>query len=91
MTAAVFGELRIRLRVAFTEPFTVVVADKAALQNDRIELAMRERIRFPPGQPGIEALPLFELLPAVVHAAVAVVVEALRNLLSVRRSRENAG
>ena len=78
--AAVLGELVIRLRVTITEPFTVVVADKAAVSDDRIEPAMREGVPPTCDQSVIEALPLFESLPASVYAAVAVMVEPLRNL-----------
>ena len=80
MVAAVLGELEICLRVALTEPFAVVIADEAALKNDRIEPAMRERV--PPAcyQSGVEALPLFKPLPASFYAAVAVMVELLQNL-----------
>jgi|RhiMetdeSRZDD1v2_1073273.scaffolds.fasta_scaffold350104_2 hypothetical protein len=80
MVAAVLGELVIRLRVALTEPFAVVIADEAALKNDRIELAMREGVGPALVQSVIEALPLFESLPARVYAAVAVMVELLQNL-----------
>jgi hypothetical protein len=80
MMAAVFGELGVRLLVALTEPFAIIIADKAALNNDWIEFAMRERVRLPFGQSGIEALPLFESFPSSVYAAVAIMVESLRNL-----------
>jgi hypothetical protein len=75
MMATVLDEPVIRLRVALTEPFAVVVADEAALKNDRIEPAVREGVGPALFQPVIEALPLFELLPASVYAAVAVTVE----------------
>ena len=78
--ATVLGELEIRLRVALTEPFAVVVADEAALMNGRIEPAMRERVPAARDQSGVEALPLFEPLPASFYAAVAVMVEPMRNL-----------
>ena len=71
------GELSIRLRVAFTESFAVVIADKAAVSDDRIEPAMRKGVPPTRDQSVVEALPLFESLPASVYAAVAVMVEPL--------------
>ena len=69
--AAVLGELVIRLRVAITEPFTVVVADEAAVSDDWIEPAMREGVPPTCDQSVIEALPLFEPLPTVVLPIIA--------------------
>lgn len=80
MIAMVLGKLVIRLRVALTEPFAVVIADEAALMIDRIEPAMRERVPPACDQSSVEALPLFNPLPASVSAAVAVMVESMGNL-----------
>ena len=79
MMAAVKGELPVRLGVASMEALAVVIADKSAIREGA-ESAMRDRVRPPLGQSVIEALPLFEPLPASVYASVAVTVEPLRNL-----------
>jgi hypothetical protein len=72
MTIAVFfGELAIRLGVAFLEPFAIVIADKAALSDDRIEPAMRKGVPPTRDQSVVEALPLFESLPTVVLPIIA--------------------
>jgi hypothetical protein len=80
MMAAVIGELVVRLGIAFVEALAVVIADKAALENEWIESAMRQRVRPPFDQSGVEALPLFDQLPSSVYAAVAVTVEASQSL-----------
>jgi hypothetical protein len=78
--AAILGEPVIRLRITLTESYAVVIAEKTAVSGDRLESAMREGVRLPLGQSGIEALLLFESLPASVYAAIAVVIEPSRNL-----------
>lgn len=83
--AAVIGELMVRLRIAFLEALAVVIADEAALKNQWIEPAMRDCVRPPLDQSGVEALPLFDQFPASVYAAVVVTVEPSQPL------RESAG
>jgi hypothetical protein len=80
MMAVILDEPVICLQIALTKSYTIVIADQTAVSDDRIEFAMREGVRLPLGQSGIEALPLFESLPASVNAAVAVVIEPSRNL-----------
>jgi hypothetical protein len=90
MMAAVIGELVVRLGISFVEALAIVIADKAALENEWIEPAMRQRVRPPFDQSGIEALPLFDQLPASVYAAVVVTVEASQSLRESARAVDGA-
>jgi hypothetical protein len=71
-TAAVKGELPVRLGVASLESLAVVIADTAI--SEWIVSAMRDRVRSPPGQSSIEAHPLLDQLAASVYTTVAVTI-----------------
>lgn len=72
--AAVKGELPVRLGVASMEALAVVIADKAAIREGA-ESAMRDRVRPPLGQSGIEAHSFLDQLPASIYTAVAVTID----------------
>jgi len=74
MMAAVKGELPVRLGVASMEALAVVIADKSAIREGA-ESAMRDRVRPPLGQSGIEAHSLLDQLPASVYTTVAVTID----------------